>query len=95
MNKGLGTLKRLPLTAVAAIIIVGCFWFVAHTATDLDDLKFQASYRHVRLEPPEYGQADTAFRGSSALLVAGIRDELWRIPAPYHRANRIQLKLRI
>ncbi len=81
--------------AIVAIIAAGCFALVAHGATDWDDVKSAGLQKNSRLEPPEYGQEDSAIKATAGPVVAQWEDEAIPTSASVGSSLNIKLNLRI
>ena len=80
---------------IVAIIAAGCFALVAHAATDWDDLKCMGLQKNVPLEPPEYGQEDSAVKATAGPAVAQWEDEAIPASTSIDSSQNIKLNLRI
>ncbi len=81
--------------AIVAIIAAGCFALVAHGATDWDDVKSAGLQKNIRLEPPEYGQEDSAIKATAGPVVAQWEDGVIPASTSIDSSQNIKLDLRI
>jgi hypothetical protein len=92
---GTGGANYLSFLMRAVIIAVGCLSFVAHAATDWDDLKWQASSTSVRLEPPEYGMVKAIVFSFEDPRMASSEGGSDSASASRHGVNNVEINLRI